>query len=123
MRLAEVTLHGVTYPAAFTLRVAMRIAEKYGSVDAVLERDLPPAAAIERKAFGLAEMLKAGEKLAAAEGRDTPAPPDMDGILDGFDATDAGEINRAILNVISIGSKTTVETEPDSKNAAATQDP
>ena len=126
MRLSEVQLGGVSYPAAFTLRVAMETAERYGDVDAVLEPDLPTAAALERKAWILAAMLRAGQKAAKATGAETPEPPTADDLLDGYVVAEVKQINQAILTVMAADSKTNVETVelgPDEKNAAATPVP
>lgn len=121
MRIASVTLMGATYPAAFSLRVAMEVAERYGSIDAVLERDLPPSAAIERKAWCMAQMLQAGRKAAKGKGEESPEPPSSDAILDGLDIHEADELNRAIVDVITADSEATVNLEEDPKNAEATQ--
>lgn len=123
VKISTVSLRGVNYPAAFSLRVAMETADRYGDVDAVLEPGLPAAAALERKAWCLASMLRAGQKAAKAAGMEAPEPPTADDLLDSFGVDDVAQINHAILTVFAADSKTTVELEPDVKNAAATQDP
>lgn len=115
MELQYVSIRGSKYPACFSLRTAMRTAEKFGKIDAIFEEH-SFAEATEINAWLLAECLKAGKIYAELEGETCKEPPELENLYDMISIKDAG---RAVALIMEASQKVTVDVQP--KNAKATQ--
>lgn len=119
MELKYLTIRDRQYPACFSLRVAMDVADKFGSVEALFEQGKSTKEAIEQKVWLIEQMLLAGQSLAALEGKQTETPPAAEELMASIGIADMGVM---INSVITASQKVTVELQPDPKNAAATQE-
>lgn len=115
----NITIKGKEYPAMYSLRAAIRTAEKYGSVESIFESE-GEAQNLQQRIWLLHEMMVAGKLYAEKdEGRETPEVPSYDDLLDSIDFVDAGELAVTLLSVITNSQTQQVEVKP-SKNSEAT---
>lgn len=114
------TVNGKTYPARFTVRVAILAAERRnGSLSKMFRNDN------QAEFFGdmiwlVVELIKAGALLKEKEtGEKTEGIPTVDELLDSIDQADLLALQAAMLEVIN-KDKPTVKAEASRKNAEAT---
>lgn len=105
----------------YTLRAQRTIAEKYGSMQGLMDsmssgNELEIVDAI---AYALWALLDAGERHAKLEGAACPPAPTLDDLLDGLDLRDTTEAERTIMAAMGAGSAQGVAAESP-KNAEAT---
>ena len=116
----ELTINGKTYPARFTVRVAILAAERRGGSLSALFRNPNQAESYEDIVWLAVEMVKAGALLKEKEtGEKTEEIPNAEELLDTMDHADLLELQAAMLTVIN-KDKPTVKAEPSRKNAEAT---
>lgn len=113
-------INGKSYPARFTLRVAIRAAERRGSIKALFQND-NQGERVEDMGWLAAEMIRAGAKLKEREDGEKAELLSCDEILDSVDAVDLLELQAQMLTVIN-RDEPTVRAEGDGKNAEATSD-
>ena len=114
------TVNGKTYPARFTVRVAILAAERRGGNLTKLFRNDNQAVFFEDMIWLAVELIKAGALLKEKEtGEKTTDIPSVDDLLDSVDQADLLELQAAMLAVIN-KDKPTVKAEASRKNAEAT---
>lgn len=123
----SITIRGKTWPARYSLRAAMAVEDKYGSVKkALFEQTTEPASnQIRARIYVLHEVLKAGKVWAELEeGRKAEEPPSEEQLLDMIPAAKEGEIMEQLIRVINDDGRTDFEAkdpeDPDGKNPQAT---
>ena len=115
----SITINGKTYPARFTARVAVKSAERRGSLNKMLKNNVE-AEIYEDILWLAAELIRAGaKKLEKDEGIKTEGIPTLDDLLDTMDFADMMAIQAEVMRVLS-EEKPTVKAEGDPKNAEAT---
>lgn len=116
----ELTINGKTYPARFTVRVAILAAERRGGSLSALFRNQNQAEFFEDMIWLAVELIKAGALLKEKEtGEKTENIPNLEELLDTIDQADLLELQAAMLAVIN-KDKPTVHAEASRKNAEAT---
>lgn len=118
MELKYITIRNKQYPACMSLRVATRVEEQLGSLDALFEAATVQDA-LKTNIWFIAQCLQAGKLYAELEGIKTEQPPEEDTLFDLLGIADA---TRAVSAIIDASQQVTVELQPDEKNVAATQD-
>lgn len=115
----SLTINGRTYPARFLTRVAVKAAERRGSINAMMSSQ-NEAELFEDTLWLASELIKAGaRKLEKDEGIKTPEIPTADDLLDAVDFADLLEIRCEVLRVMN-NEEPTVRAEGDPKNTDAT---
>lgn len=118
----ELKINGRTYPARFTVRVAILAAERRGGSLSAMFRNKNQAEFYEDMIWLAVELVKAGALLKEKEsGEKTENLPVMEELLDTVDQADLPELQAAMLTVIN-KDKPTVNAEASRKNAEATLD-
>ena len=118
----ELTINGKTYPARFTVRVAILAAERRGGSLSAMFRNQNQAEFFRDMIWLAVELVKAGAILKEKEsGEKTENLPVMEDLLDTIDQADLPELQAAMLVVIN-KDKPTVKAEASGKNAEATSD-
>ena len=113
-------INGRQYPARFTLRVAIKAAERRGGSLAKLLRNENQAEYLEDVIWLAIEMIKAGAALREKDtGMITTEIPTLDGLLDSIDYADMKDLQMQILEVIN-KDQPTVQAEARGKNGEAT---
>ena len=113
-------INGRQYPARFTLRVAIKAAERRGGSLAKLLRNENQAEYLEDVIWLAIEMIKAGAALREKDtGMITAEIPTLDGLLDSIDYADMKDLQMQILEVIN-KDQPTVQAEGQGKNGEAT---
>ena len=108
------------YPARFTLRVAMRAAERRGGSLGKMLRNDNQTEFLEDVCWLAVEMIKAGAASREKEtGIITAEIPTVDYLLDSIDFADVLELQSQLLTVIN-KDEPTVKAEVRGKNAEAT---
>lgn len=97
MRTATVTINGVEYPAAFTLRVLANLEDRTGLPATAALDKLTSFDRIRDTAWLLAQLMKAGQ---TATGSDV-TPPGEEQLLDGLALDDLQDITTSILASVS----------------------
>ena len=116
----KITLLGREYPARFTLRVAMKAAERRGGSLGKLLRNENQVELLEDICWLAVEMIKAGAAIREREtGMMTPEIPTVDALLDGIDFADVMALQAQILTVIN-KDEPSVRAEGQGKNMEAT---
>lgn len=116
----ELTVNGKTYPARFTVRVAILAAERRGGKLSSIFRNANQAEYFEDMLWLAVELIKAGALLKEREtGEKTEEIPTLEELLDTVDQADLLELQAAMLAVIN-KDKPTVKAEASRKNAEAT---
>ena len=119
MEMLNIKINGKTYPARFTARVAVKAAERRGSLNKMLKNNVE-AEIYEDILWLAAELIRAGaKKLEKDEGIKTEGIPTLDDLLDTLDFSDMMAIQAEVMRVLS-EEKPTVKAEGDPKNAEAT---
>ena len=113
-------INGRQYPARFTLRVAIKAAERRGGSLAKLLRNENQAEYLEDVIWLAIEMIKAGAALREKDtGMITAEIPTLDGLLDSIDYADMKDLQMQIREVIN-QDQPTVQAEAKGKNGEAT---
>lgn len=122
MRTGAISINGKKHALCFSLRVVRSCVERYGSAsglyDALSSDD--ELKALNESMWVLAEMMKAGDRYAKANGEDNPAPLSFDDLYDLCDIGDFVNLRASIIQTVNNGRSTNVEVE-SSPNAEATQ--
>lgn len=114
-----IKLNGREYPARFTIRTAIKCAERRGGSLAKLLRNENQAEFLEDILWLAIELIKAGAAIREREdGIVTKDIPALDDLLDAVDFADILELQGQILTVIN-KDEPTVRAEGDRKNAGA----
>ena len=115
----ELTVNGKTYPARFTVRVAILAAERRGGKLSSIFRNANQAEYFEDMLWLAVELIKAGALLKERETGEKTEIPTLEDLLDTVDQADLLELQAAMLAVIN-KDKPTVKAEASRKNAEAT---
>ena len=115
----ELTVNGKTYPARFTVRVAILAAERRGGKLSSIFRNANQAEYFEDMLWLAVELIKAGALLKERETGEKTEIPTLEELLDTVDQADLLELQAAMLSVIN-KDKPTVKAEASRKNAEAT---
>lgn len=114
-----IKLNGREYPARFTIRTAIKAAERRGCSLSKLMRNENQAEFLEDVLWLAIELIKAGAAIREREdGIVTKDIPTLDELLDSVDFADVRDLQVQILTVIN-KDKPTVTAEGDRKNAEA----
>lgn len=112
-------LKGREYPARFTIRTAIKAAERRGGSLSKLMRNENQAEFLEDVLWLAVELIKAGAAIREREdGIVTKDIPKLDELMDSVDFADVRDLQMQILTVIN-KDKPTVTAEGDRKNAEA----
>lgn len=114
-----IKLNGREYPARFTVRTAIRAAERGGgSLSKLLQRE-NQGELLENLLWLAIELIKAGAGIREREdGIVTKDIPSLDELMDSVDFADVPELQAQILTVMN-KDEPTVRAEGDRKNAGA----
>lgn len=114
-----IKLNGREYPARFTIRTAIKAAERRGGSLAKILRNENQAEFLEDILWLAIELIKAGAAIREREdGIVTKDIPTLDELMDSVDFADVLELQGQILTVIN-KDEPTVKAEGDRKNAEA----
>lgn len=114
-----IKLNGREYPARFTIRTAIKAAERRGGSLSKLMRNENQAELLEDLLWLAVEMIKAGAAIREREdGIVTKDIPSVEALMDSVDFADLPNLQGQILTVIN-KDKPTVKVEGDRKNAEA----
>lgn len=123
MKMARMTVDGVSYPLCFSLRVIKQCTDRYGSVEKIGEAldTADSMKALDEAIWLLAAMMAAGERY--AKKHDLPAPPalSVDDLYDVSDTNDLAAMKDRIFETITDTSAAEVEAASAGKNAETTQ--
>lgn len=112
------------WPARYSLRAAMDVEEKFGSVKrALFEQGETSEERIRARIFVLHELLKAGKAWAELEEHEkAEEPPTEEQLLDMIPAARSGEIMEQMIRVINDDTQSDFEAEAsdEGKNPQAT---
>lgn len=115
-----IKLNGREYPARFTIRTAIKAAERRGGSLSKLMRNENQAELLEDLLWLAVEMIKAGAAIREKEdGIVTKDIPSVEALMDSVDFADLPNLQAQILTVIN-KDKPTVRAEAQGKNAEAT---
>lgn len=114
------TINGREYPARFTVRVAIKAAERrHGTLSAMFQNENEAEFFLDMIWLSV-ELIKAGATIREKEtGRLTEIPTE-DEILDTLDQADLLDLQAQMLAVINKDRPTVNTEDPSSKNANAT---
>lgn len=113
-------INGKVYPARFTVRVAVRAAERRGGSLSAMFRNKNQAEFTEDMIWLTSEMIRAGAMLNEKEsGEKTDNIPTTEELMDSVNFSDMKNLELDMLALIN-DDKPTVRTEGDEKNAGAT---
>ena len=116
----KVTIRGREFPARFTLRTAIRAAERRGGSLGKMLRNDNQAEFLEDICWLAVEIIKAGAAIREKEtGMMTQDIPTVDELLDTVDFADVLILQEQLLTVIN-KDEPTVKAEVRGKNAEAT---
>lgn len=114
-----IKLNGREYPARFTIRTAIKAAERRGGSLSKLMRNENQAELLEDLLWLAVEMIKAGAAIREKEdGIVTKDIPSVEALMDFVDFADLPNLQGQILTVIN-KDQPTVKAEGDRKNAEA----
>lgn len=119
-----IELFGKKYPARYSLRAAINVGDKYGSVrSALLSGEDNQGEDLRRRSFVLMELLKAGKVWSESEeGEHSPELPTEEDLLDRTTFQDWQNILLLMLKIINEDDQTDFEAEATGKNVEATPD-
>lgn len=123
MRTGKIEVNKKEYLLCFSARVIKECSKRYGSVDKINDA-LTKGSEVEimDECFWLlATMIGAGARYAELESIENPAPLSFDDLYDLADLLDLSVAKERIFETVTGGNIREVETEPDRKNAEATQ--
>ena len=119
MRTTKIKLLGKEYTLCCSTRCMLAMEERSGSFSQFLD-DLIKGK-VSDKMFALEQMLRAGYVHDTREGKDPLEPPKMDDVYNCTCVDDYPEINKAIFEAITEGTKRKVEAKSSKKDSGATQ--
>ncbi len=106
------------YPIRYSVRAAINIGKKYGSINKALFGAENEGETIERVLDVLDEMLKAGKEYAEREdGGKLPDLPGRDAVMDGLNFKQIVELRKEMVDVINEDDRTDFTAEGNGKNA------
>ena len=114
-----IEIRGKQWPARYSLRAAMAVEDKFGSVKkALFEQGETASAQIRARIFVLRELLKAGKAWQELEaGEPAEEPPSEEQLLDLIASAKSGAIMEQMIRVINDDERTDFEAEdPEGKN-------
>lgn len=114
-------INGREYPARFTVRVAIRAAERRGGSLSKMFRNENQSEFFADLIWLAVEMIKAGAEIREKETGHVTEIPAEDELLDTFDHADLLELQAQMLTVIN-KDEPTVKAEGNSKNTDATSE-
>lgn len=116
-----ITVNGKTWPARYSLRAAIAVGERYGSLKrALFDEDADQGEQLRRRLSVLLEMLKAGKVWAEQEnGESLPELPTEDELMDSITFRQAADLTTAMLEIINEDDNSDFEAEGKGKNAEA----
>lgn len=119
-----IELFGKKYPARYSLRAAITVGDKFGSVrSALLSGEENQGEDLRRRSFVLMEMLKAGKVWAEREeGESSPELPTEEELFDRTSFRDWQNLLLIMLKIINEDDQTDFEAETTGKNVEATPD-
>ena len=112
-------IRGKKLPARYSLRAAMAVEDKFGSVKkAMFEQNESASAQTRARVFVLRELLKAGKAWTELEeGEQAAEPPTEEQLLDMITSAKSGELMEQMIRVINDDDRADFEAEdPDGKN-------
>ena len=114
-----ITIRGKKWPARYSLRAAMAVEDKFGSVKkALFEQGETASEQTRARIFVLRELLKAGKAWTELEeGEQAAEPPSEEQLLDMIASAKSGEIMEQMIRAINDDEKADFEAEdPEGKN-------
>ena len=113
-----VIINNSAFPIVYSVRAAINIGKKYGSVNKALFGAENEGETIERVLDTLTEMLKAGKTYVEQEdGAKVPDFPDRESLLDGLTFKQIVALRKEIVEAINEDDKTDFTAEGSGKNA------
>lgn len=112
MKSMTVTLAGQEYPLRFTLRAVKACTDRYGSLEGMFDAIQVKSGqvdVVDECLWLLKTLLDAGYRYSAANGEESPYPPDEETLLD---VLDLKEMQGVLLSAIAGDSQRTVEADP-----------
>lgn len=99
----SIEIRGRKWPARYSLRAAMAVEDKYGSVKkALFEQTESAGAQIRARIFVLRELLKAGKAWTELEeGEPAAEPPSEEQLLDMIASAKSGAIMEQMIRVVN----------------------
>lgn len=119
MKPIEVNYRGQKHLACFSSGVVVALEEKYGDADAGLQHVL--SGKTKDAMWFLAQVMNAGDDYAKYNALDNPGKVTEEEVLACIGIDDFKQIFSDLSSVVTEGSKTTVEVEPE-KNVEARQE-
>ena len=116
-----VIFNGTAWPLRYSLRAAINIGDRYGSVkNALFDEGADQGEQLRRRIAVFLEMLKAGKAWAEREdGVSMPELPAEEELLDGMTFKKAAELIETMLEVVNEDDRSDFAAEGDAKNAEA----
>lgn len=115
----KIKINGKDYPARFTVRVAIKAAERRGGSLSKMFRNENQAEFFSDLVWLAVELIRAGAAIREKETGHITEIPTEDELLDTFDQADLLELQAQMLTVINKDAPT-VKAEGNSKNTDAT---
>lgn len=113
-----VIINKTAYPILYSVRAAIEIGKRYGSVNKALFGAENEGETIERVLDTLAEMLKAGKTYTEKEdGAKLPELPDREAMLDGLSYKQIVALRKEIVEAINEDDHSDFSAEGSGKNA------
>lgn len=124
MKVVKANIFGEERILANTLRVSMKIAERFGSEEAMRNSMASgsPAESIGIVVDWLAMLMEAGDRYADLNGIYNPTPLSADELLDNCGVNDLIDAQKYIQMAMEAGMQQDVVAEGGRKNAETTQD-
>lgn len=113
-----VIINKTAFPILYSVRAAIEIGKRYGSVNKALFGAENEGETIERVLDTLTEMLKAGKTYAEKEaGAKLPELPDREAMLDGLSYKQIVALRKEIVEAINEDDRSDFSAEGSGKNA------
>lgn len=115
----HIEIQGTKWPARYSLRAAMAVEDKYGSIKkALFEAGETATEQIRARIFVLHELLKAGKAwMELEEGEAAQEPPTEEQLLDLITSAKSGAVMDQMIRVINDDEQADFEAEdPEGKN-------
>lgn len=119
----SIEIRGKKWPARYSLRAAMAVEDKFGTVKkALFEQSESVSEQIRARIFVLHELLKAGKVWTELEeGGKAEEPPTEEQLLDLIASAKSGAVMEQMIRVINDDERADFEAEdPERKNTQAT---
>lgn len=125
MKRVTIPIRGREMPLCFSLRVVKACGDRFGGLDgldAALTGGGDAIQALCNCTWLLCQMLDAGYRYDAADGKDAVKPPDEEALLDTFGLDDLADLQGNLMAAMTASNQRSVEAAPG-KNAETTQEP